>query len=127
MKKSIILPITLSLFLTGCSHTTAPEVHTRYAVTDCRYYINGTVITPDGNIWGYETGAVSDTAVYDNMPVWAGFDDNGTPDDIYDDEIIGLVYDRNTAIYDALENELSDSFELERTGNTIRIHSFKEE
>ena len=59
------------------------------------------------------------------MPIWVGFDDNGTPDNIYDDIILGLVYDRNTAIYDDLETALSDSFELERDGNNIHIEGVK--
>ena len=42
-------------------------------------------------------------------------------DDITDDIILGLVYDRNTAIYDDLETALSDKFELERDGNNIHI------
>lgn len=51
-----------------------------------------------------------------------GFDDNETPDDI----ILGLVYDRETAIYDALETALSDEFEIERNDNNIRISILKE-
>lgn len=100
------------------------KVHTRY--TACgRYYTNGTVITNDGNEWGYSTDTVSDQTPYDNMPVWIGFDDNGTPDDITDDIILGLVYDRETAIYDALETALSDEFELERDSNNIHIGGTK--
>lgn len=45
------------------------------------------------------------------MPVWVGFDDNGTPNNITDDIILDLVYDRETA--------LSDKFELERNDNNI--------
>lgn len=97
-----------------------PEVvHTRYTAYG-RYYTDGTVITNDGNEWAYNTDTVSDKASYDNMPVWIGFDDNGTTD-ITDDIILGLVYDRETAIYDALETALADEFALERDGNNIRI------
>jgi hypothetical protein len=99
------------------------QPHTRYTAYG-RYYTDGTVITNDGNEWSYSTDVVSDKTPYDNMPVWIGFDDNGTGD-ITDDIVLGLVYDRNTAIYDALETALSDEFELERDGNNIRIGGIK--
>ena len=51
------------------------------------YYACGEVITEDGNLWGYDGG----TSDYDNEPVNVLFDDMGTPDNIYDDEIVGLV------------------------------------
>ena len=59
------------------------------------------------------------------MPVWIAFEDNGTPEDVTDDIILGLVYDRETAIYDELEAALGDKFELEREGNNIRIGGTK--
>ena len=90
-----------------------------------RYYTDGTVITDDGNEWSYTTDTISDKTPTDNMPVWIGFDDNATPDDITDDVILGLVYDRETAIYDDLETVLSDEFELERDGNNIHIGGIK--
>ena len=97
-----------------------PKAHTRYTAYG-RYYTNGTVITNDGNEWSYTTDTISDKTPTDHMPVWIGFDDNGTPNNITDDIVLGLVYDIHTAIYDALETELSKEFELEREGNTIRI------
>lgn len=96
------------------------QVHTRYTAYG-RYYTNGTVVTNDGNEWSYTTDTISDKTPTDDMPVWVGLDDNGTPTDITDDVILGLVYDRNTAIYDALETALSDEFELTRDGNNIHI------
>lgn len=115
----------VSIFVVGCSSETEPmptpkTESTRYTAFG-RYYTDDTVITDDGNEWGYGTDTVSDKAVYDGMPVWIGFDDNGTPDDIYDDIVLGLVYDVYTAIYDSLETELSKEFELERDGNYIKI------
>lgn len=105
-----------------------PEVeeqpHTRYTAYG-RYYTNGTVITNDGNEWVYSTDIISDQTPTDNMPVWVGFDDNGTADDITDDIILGLVYDRETAIYDDLETALGDTFELTRDGNNIHIGGVK--
>lgn len=99
-------------------------VHTRYTAKG-RYYTNGTVITEDGNEWSYSTEAISDKPTYDGMPVDVGIDDNGTPDDISDDIILGLVWDINTSVYDELESELSDAFEIEREGNNIRIKGRK--
>lgn len=99
-------------------------IHTRYTQYG-RYYTDGTLITNDGNEWGYNTDEVSNISVYDNMPVWVAFDDNGTPDDVTDDIILGMVYDRTTACMDTLERELSDSYTLCRKGNTITISQGK--
>lgn len=119
------LLLCFALALMGCTtEATAPKVHTRYTAYG-RYFTDGTVITDDGNVWDYATDTISDQTPTDAMPIWAGFDDNGTPDDITDDIILGLVYDRNTAIYDALETALSDSFKLERDGNNIKIKGEK--
>lgn len=128
MKKLIALSILFVLFLSGCSTKVEPPTpieHTRYTAYG-RYYTNGTVITEDGNIWNYTTDTISDKTPTDAMPVWIGFDDNGTPADITDDIILGLVYDVYTAIYDALETELSQEFELTREGNNIHIGGEKE-
>ena len=111
---------TLFTFRDGTGYyveTAEPQTYTAYG----RYYTDGTVITNDGNEWGYMTDLISDKTPTDGMPVLIGFDDNGTPNDITDDIILGLVYDRNTAIYDDLETALSDKFELERDGNNIHI------
>jgi hypothetical protein len=125
MKKFISLALASTMALTvGCSAKAEPPTpkveSTRYTAYG-RYYTDGTVITNDGNEWGYSTDTISDKTPTDGMPVWVGFDDNGTPNEITDDIILGLVYDRNTAIYDALETTLSDEFVLEREGNNIKI------
>lgn len=127
MKRLCCITIILCtiLALVGCTiEPTSPTEHTRYTAYG-RYYTNGTVVTNDGNEWDYATDLISDKTPTDAMPIWVGFDDNGTPDNIYDDIILGLVYDRNTAIYDDLETALSDSFELERDGNNIHIEGVK--
>lgn len=95
-------------------------VETKRYMTTGRYYDNGSVITKDGNVWDYQTETISDKPAYDSEPVYIVFNDNGT-ETIYDDAIIGLVLDRETAIYDALEMELSTAFELERDGNNIKL------
>ena len=98
--------------------------------TSGRYYftadLQGQVLTEDGNIWGYTQDIISDEPSYHSEPVIACFDDMGTPNNIYDDEIISLVLDRETAIYDELETSLSEAFEIERNGNNIRISMLRE-
>lgn len=98
--------------------------HTKYTAYG-RYYTDGTVITADCNEWAYSTDIISDKTPYDGMPVWIGFDDNGTPDNITDDIVLGLVYDLETAIYDDLEDALGDKFEIERDGNNINIKGMR--
>lgn len=128
MKKLLALAIIFCTFaLVGCNthEESAPQVKPQTYTAYGRYYTDGTVITNDGNIWEYTTDTISDRTPTDGMPIWIGFSDNGTPNDITDDIILGLVYDRNTAIYDDLETALSDGFELERDGNNIRIQTLK--
>ena len=106
--------------------TAIPEpIHTKY-VTKGRYYTIGEVITDDGNTWIYDQETISDKPSYDAEPVYVAFDDNGTPDELTDDIILGLVWDIETAIYDKLEDNLSESFVLERENNTINLIGEKE-
>lgn len=126
MKKAILALALCSTILTGCAsnrneQVDSSETTSKQYMTTGRYYTDGSVITDDGNIWDYRTDIISEKQSYDNEPVYVCFDDNGTKNDIYDDVIIGVVLDVNTAIYDALETELSKGFELEREGNNIKI------
>ena len=140
MKKLLTIAISCITLcaLVGCAETEpasaptpepSPSVEQTTYFTQGRYYFNadllGQVVTEDGNVWEYTQDIISDEPSYHNEPVFVCFIDNGTPNNIYDDEIIGLVLDRETAIYDALEVALSDSFELERDGNNIHIQSMK--
>lgn len=124
MKKKIILALVgATMLLSGC--TKEPQIiaetkPTTY-ITAGRYYTCGEVITSDGNVWGYSQDIISEAPSYDDEPIYALFDDNGTPDNIYDDEILGVVLDRETAIYDELEVALSESFTVERNGNIISV------
>ena len=118
-RKTILAIIGLSLLFTGCSQKGNLE-HTTYIVSG-RYYTSGEVITEDGNVWGYSQDIISERESYDNEPIFALFDDNGTPENIYDDEIYGVVLDRETEVYDRLEAKLSTSFTVERNGNIISI------
>lgn len=136
MKKLLtIILILITIALTGCTKSEEPVVtatttiaHTRY-VAHGRYYMNADlqwdVITDDGNVWSYDQDIISDKPRYHTQPVYVGFDDNGTPDIIEDDIVLGLVLDVETAIYDNLETSLSEAFELERDDNNIRIQSIK--
>lgn len=108
------------VLLMGCNETEPQVEHTRYTAYG-RYYTDGIVITEDGNEWSYSTDTISEQTPYDDMPVWIAFEDSGTPENITDDVIIGLVYDRKTAIYDDIETALSDKFEIDRDGNNIKI------
>lgn len=128
MKKLLTLALASAMTLTvGCSPKVEPtpkpdpQTYTAYG----RYYTEGIVITNDGNEWGYSTDTISNRTPTDGMPIWVGFDDNGTPEEITDDIILGVVYDRNTAIYDELESALGEDFELEREGNNIHIGGIK--
>lgn len=121
--KTVALTLSVGAFLmtTGCGNTEPAPAPAQTYTAYGRYYTDGIVITNDGNAWDYQTDAISDKTPTDAMPVWIGFSDNGTTDDITDDIILGLVYDRNTAIYDELETALSDEFQLKRDGNNITI------
>lgn len=142
MKKlSIILTVLTALSLCGCNNTstndntiltedtTVTKIESSAYFASGRYYftadLQGQVVTEDGNLWDYTQDTISDKPSYHNEPVIVVFDDNSTPDIIEDDKILGLVYDRETAIYDALETSLQESFELERDGNTIHIQALK--
>ena len=118
MKAKLIIVLLALCCLTGCSKTETE--HTIYIVAG-RYYTYGEVITEDGNVWGYSQDIISEMKSYDHEPVFALFDDNGTPDNIYDDEIIGVVLDRETKIYDELEAALSEDFIVDRKGNVMSV------
>jgi uncharacterized protein YceK len=121
MKKLLtVLTIMVGLCVCGCGCAKVkPESNTYTAYG--RYYTDGTVITEDGNVWGYHTNSISNKVPEDHMPVWIAFDDNGTPDKVEDDIILGCVHDKVTSIYDTLEEELNDQFVITRDGNYIKI------
>lgn len=124
MKNKIILALVgATMLLSGCTKEpqVIAEVESTTYITAGRYYTCGEVITNDGNVWGYSQDIISEAPSYDDEPIYAIFDDNGTSDNIYDDEILGVVLDRETAIYDELEVALSESFTVERNGNIISV------
>ena len=84
MKRSITLALALTLALSSISCTSK---HTQYT-TDGTYYLDGTVITEDGNEWSYDT----DTIRGDGVAVIVHFDNNSTINDITDDIILSVNY-----------------------------------
>ncbi len=95
MKKAMILLSLCSMLLTGCAKGNGQYMKAG------NYYLDGTVITCDGNIWDYQTETISNEPAYDDAPVYVVFDDNGTETNIYDDIIIKLIIDVE-AIYDEM-------------------------
>ena len=112
MKKLLALILVMGAFLmtTGCTNTETPtpKVESQRYAAYGRYYTDGTVITDDGNEWSYTTDTISDKTPTDHMPVWIGFDDNGTAD-ITDDIILGLVYDPNDELETILNIKIQRS------------------
>ena len=120
IKTKIAIILCVFCCFAGCTQRETEPEHTTRIVAG-RYYTCGEVITEDGNVWEYSQDIISEMESYDHQPIFALIDDNGTPDNIYDDEIYGLVLDRETKVYDELEAALSDSFDVDRNGNIISI------
>ena len=126
LRKSIIALMGATMLFTGCAstaeipETTAPEVEHQTYIMSGRYYTNGELFTEDGNAWDFSQDIISEKPSYDNEPVFALIDDMGTGNK-FDDEVLGLVLDVETAIYDELEIALSEDFNIERNGNNLHI------
>ena len=87
MKKITIIALLASALLSGCA---APQEHHYYAASGY-YYTDGTIITDDGNIWGFQTDAIEQ----DEARVKVVFDDNGTQEIITDDIIRNVTIQNN--------------------------------
>lgn len=143
MKKifALLLALAMVLALTACNSTTTEEtapapvetveeveetVTEKFPVYGCRYYPEtGEIVTADGEVFGVENPEILnyDGEAYEGIPVAIGV--KGDPANVESWEILGVVYDRETAIYDELEaafNEELDGYEVERTGNHITIN-----
>lgn len=85
MKK--ILAIALAaLFLSGCSVPADLEHEPNLYVKSGWYYTHGRVVTDDGHVWDYVHDGFED-----DEPVYVIFDNAGTPNSIYDDEIVAIA------------------------------------
>lgn len=87
----VIAALMLAAQLTSACATTAPSASANVYTLDGIYCVD-TVYTSDGNHWGYDmVDYVGDVPAYDGMPVTVWLSDNGTPDDMTDDVVLGLV------------------------------------
>ena len=85
----ILAALMLAAQLTGACATTAPSAN---VYTLDGIYCVDTVYTSDGNRWDYDmVDYVGDVPAYDGMPVTVWLSNNGTPDDMTDDVVLGLV------------------------------------
>lgn len=89
--KKLLISVLIALGLFWCIVAREPMAQPVMHVVAGHYYISGEVITEDGNIWGYSQDIISDAPSYDNQPVYVLMYDAGTPNNIYDDEVMGLV------------------------------------
>ena len=87
----ILSSLMLAAQLTGACATTAPGASVNVYTLDGIYCVDE-VFTSDGNHWGYDVvDTIDGIPAYDGMPVTVWLSDNGTPDDMTDDIILGLV------------------------------------
>ena len=112
--------IGMTAMMSMATNHTARMIGDEYT-TSGRYYTCGEVITDDGNVWEYTQDVISNELAYDNEPVYVVMNVMGTPNNIYDDKVVGVVRDTMTAIMDELEAVLSDDFSVERDGNNMTI------
>lgn len=85
----ILAALMLAAQLSGACATTAPSAS---AYTLDGVYCVDEIYTSDGNRWSYDmVDYVGDTPTYDGMPVTVWMSDNGTPNDVTDDVVLGLV------------------------------------
>ena len=91
MTTKILAALMLAAQLTGVCATTAPSASANVYTLDGIYCVDE-VFTSDGNRWGYDVvDTIDGIPAYDGMPVTVWLSDNGTPDDVTDDVILGLV------------------------------------
>ena len=91
----VIAALMLAAQLTSACATTAPSASANVYTLDGIYCVDE-VYTSDGNHWSYDIlDYVGDVPAYDGMPVTVWLSDNGTPDDVTDDVVLGLVSPSN--------------------------------
>lgn len=85
----LLAALMLAAQLTGACATTAPSAN---GYTLDGVYCVDTVYTSDGNHWSYDMlDYVGGVPAYDGMPVTVWMSDNGTPDCVTDDVVLGIV------------------------------------
>ena len=85
----ILAALMLAAQLSGACATTAPSAN---VYTLDGIYCVDEVYTSDGNRWGYDmVDTIDGQPTYDGMPVTVWLSDDGTPDNMTDDFILGLV------------------------------------
>ena len=95
MTTKILAALMLAAQLTGACATTAPSASANVYTLDGIYCVDE-VFTSDGNHWGYDVvDTIDGIPAYDGMPVTVWLSDNGTPDDVTDDVVLGLVSPSN--------------------------------
>ena len=91
----ILAGLMLAAQLTGVCATTAPSANVNVYTLDGIYCVDE-VYTSDGNRWSYDVvDTIDGIPAYDGMPVTVWLSDNGTPDDVTDDVVLGLVSPSN--------------------------------
>lgn len=87
----VIAALMLAAQLSSACATTAPSASANVYTLDGIYCVDE-VYTSDGNHWGYDmVDTIDGIPAYDGMPVTVWMSDNGTPDDVTDDVVLGLV------------------------------------
>ena len=87
----VLAALMLAAQLSGACATTAPSTPVNVYTLDGIYCVDE-VVTGDGNHRSYDmVDTIDGIPAYDGMPVTVWLSDNGTPDDMTDDIILGLV------------------------------------
>ena len=91
MTAKVIAALMLAAQLSGVCATTAPSASANVYTVDGVYCVDE-VYTSDGNHWSYDVvDTIDGIPAYDGMPVTVWLSDNGTPDNVTDDVVLGLV------------------------------------
>ena len=91
MTAKVIAALMLAAQLSGVCATTAPSASANVYTLDGIYCVDE-VYTSDGNHWSYDVvDTIDGIPAYDGMPVTVWLSDNGTPDNVTDDVVLGLV------------------------------------
>ena len=87
----ILAALMLAAQLSGACATTAPSASANVYTLDGIYCVDE-VYTSDGSRWCYDmVDTIDGIPTYDGMPVTVWMSDNGTPDNVTDDVVLGLV------------------------------------